>query len=279
MRKSASDTATATAAEPAERSEPVGMPSETDEPRSGIQVISRAAAVLRSLQHEQTGLSLGQIADKVGLPRSTVQRIVDALQAEHFVISATNGRGIRLGPGLTALAESARIDIVELLHPYLVELAEATNETIDLAILRNHSMIFLDQIPSRHRLRAVSSIGDAFPLTCTANGKACLAKLPDTDAVALFEQERGAATAQAMTAFMAELAEARRSGIAYDRDEHTDGISAMGASLVDLHGNIYAIAIPIPTSRFTRSEAKIRRALLSLMARIAVLPVFHITES
>src|SRR5205807_1695051 len=51
----------------------------------GVQVIARAASVLRALENRPEGLSLGQIAKEVGLARSTVQRIVAALQAEHFL--------------------------------------------------------------------------------------------------------------------------------------------------------------------------------------------------
>ena len=66
--------------------------------KDGIQVIARAAAVLRALKDSQTGLSLGQIADRVALPRSTVQRIVAALIDERLLI-ATRAAGVRLGPG------------------------------------------------------------------------------------------------------------------------------------------------------------------------------------
>lgn len=59
-----------------------------EENGSGVQVIARAAAILRSLKNESDGLSLGQIAERVGLPRSTVQRIVGALHAESLVIAA-----------------------------------------------------------------------------------------------------------------------------------------------------------------------------------------------
>ena len=46
----------------------------------GIQVIARAAAVLRALRDAPSGLSLGALAEATGLPRSTVQRIVAALK-------------------------------------------------------------------------------------------------------------------------------------------------------------------------------------------------------
>ena len=152
---------------------------DTLEPRNGIQVIARAAAVLRALKGSPGGLSLGQIADRVGLPRSTVQRIVGALQAERLVITSGGAGGIRLGPELHALAESARFNIAEMIGRMLQDLSRETEETVDLSVLRGNVLVFIDQIPGTQRLRAVSSVGEAFPLTTTANGKACLSLMDE----------------------------------------------------------------------------------------------------
>jgi DNA-binding IclR family transcriptional regulator len=66
--------------------------------RSSIQVVSRAARILECLENEPKGLSLGAIASCSALPRSTVQRLVDALAFEHLLeVTAT---GVRLGPAL-----------------------------------------------------------------------------------------------------------------------------------------------------------------------------------
>ena len=56
------------------------------EPSSGIQVIARAAAILRACKDGGSALSLAQIAGRVGLARSTVQRIVSALAAEGLLL-------------------------------------------------------------------------------------------------------------------------------------------------------------------------------------------------
>jgi len=75
-----------------------------ESPKQSIQVITRAISVLRALEGEPEGLSLGQIGERVGLARSTVQRIVEALRAEQFVIAASPTSGVRLGPALILLA-------------------------------------------------------------------------------------------------------------------------------------------------------------------------------
>ena len=75
-------------------------------------MIARAAAILRALEDENAGLSLGQIAQRVNLARSTVQRIVAALETEKLVIAATPNGRVRLGPTILRLAASVRSDFV-----------------------------------------------------------------------------------------------------------------------------------------------------------------------
>jgi DNA-binding IclR family transcriptional regulator len=77
--------------------------------KNQIQVIGRAAAILRALENQPLGLSLGQLAQRVALARSTVQRIVAALEEEKFVIAASPTGRVRLGPTIQRLAMSARM--------------------------------------------------------------------------------------------------------------------------------------------------------------------------
>ncbi len=214
----------------------------------GIQVIARAVAVLRALKNVRSGLSLAQIAGRVGLPRSTVQRIVNALLAEDLVISAGPDGGYRLGPEIHALSRSGKIDIVELVRPHIVALSHSTGETVDFSVLRGNEVLFLDQVTGTHRLRAVSAVGDIFPLTNTANGKCCLALLEAERARALVRKELR--STKRLDAILAEIAEVRRTGVGFNHEEHTVGISAVGMGFRDAAGGIYAISMPVPTSRF-----------------------------
>ena len=235
-------------------------PEKTD--KNGIQVIARAAAVLRALKGAHTGMSLSEIAEAVALPRSTVQRIAGALLAERLLITNANGRGFRLGPELAALAENARYNIVESCRLVLGELAHKTGETADLSVLRGAAMIFLDQVPGTHRLRTVSSVGEAFPLTTTANGRACLARMDDEKAAKLVQSEwnrRG--VSGDLTGFMGRLQAVRETRLAYDLGEHTGGICAIGFAFNDLAGDLYAISVPVPESRFSDVRQRVENAL------------------
>lgn len=106
--------------------------SREDEKIGGIQVIARAAKILNALGDHPGGMSLGEIAQAVALPRSTVQRIVAALDSAELVRSSGAG-GLRLGPALLKLISSVHTDVVDLARPLLEKLCADTNETVYLA--------------------------------------------------------------------------------------------------------------------------------------------------
>jgi DNA-binding IclR family transcriptional regulator len=239
-----------------------------DEHRSQVQVIARAAAILRTLEGEDAGLSLGKIAERVGLARSTVQRIVNALTAEDLLIAASPTGRVTFGPALLRLAGSAT-NFAALTRPYLLRLAADLQETVDLAIIRNRQAIFIDQVEGSHRLRAVSAIGEAFPLHCTANGKAYLATLADETVRQLLGptlERRTPRSIVDVNALLADLKGTRASGVAVDREEHTAGICAIGIALNDRTGHPHAISVPVPTGRFDAIAGQIRRRLLEVKA-------------
>lgn len=228
--------------------------------KSQVQVIARAAAILRALEDEPVGLSLGQIAQRVGLARSTVQRIVAALEAEKLVIAASPTGRVRLGPTILRLAASARTDFVSIARPFLTRLSQELGETVDLAMIQKDHLIFIDQVIGTHRLRAVSAIGETFPLYCTANGKAYLAQFDEVAIARLIGtsyERRTPNTITRLNALLKDLRAVRRSGVAFDREEHTLGICAAGVVMRDLLGNDIAISVPVPAQRFTAHEKRI----------------------
>ena len=236
--------------------------------RNGIQVIGRAAAILRTLRDTPKGMSLGQIAEQVGLARSTVQRIVAALQEERLVVSTGNG-GLRLGPEITSLASGAHFSVVDLCRPFLTELVRTTGETVDLSCLRGSSMIFLDQVAGTHRLRTVSFVGDIFPLTDTANGRAALAVMPRDRAKQLTLSEWSARGIDGdWDVFNTLLDQVVQTGIAYDEEEHSPGIGALGIAFADWSGDIHAISVPMPFSRYERVKPMAERHLKDLKISI-----------
>ncbi|MGO9701819.1 MAG: IclR family transcriptional regulator [Xanthobacteraceae bacterium] len=231
----------------------------------GVQVIARAANILRVLEDRPDGLTLAEIARKVDLARSTVQRILTALAAEDFVIEARPGRGTRIGPGLARIAASLASNLTELLHARLVALRDEVGETVDLSVLTGGSAVFIDQIPGKQRLVALSAVGQRFPLHCTANGKAMLACYPDIQATALVEKSIAAHPEHPLAdqaKLSKEIAAARRRHLAFDLGEHDSGIGAIGIAVLDSFGRPVAVSIPVPWSRFDERRKDLTKALL-----------------
>lgn len=234
--------------------------------KSQVQVIARAATILRALEDENAGLSLGQIAQRVNLARSTVQRIVAALETEKLVIAATPNGRVRLGPTIMRLAASVRSDFISLARPFLERLSEELHETVDLSTVKKDHLVFIDQVIGSQRLRTVSGVGETFPLYCTANGKAYLAQLSDSAVEALIGRTFEARTPRTVTKLeilLAELKTVRRTGVAFDREEHTVGICATGVALHDPLGNAVAISVPVPSQRFADRATLIAERLLA----------------
>jgi DNA-binding IclR family transcriptional regulator len=232
--------------------------------KTQVQVIARAAAILHALEDEADGLSLAQIAQRVNLARSTVQRIVAALAAEKFLIAASPNGRVRLGPTILRLAASARTDFVAIARPFLVQLSNELKETVDLAVVKKDHLVFIDQVIGSHRLRAVSAVGETFPLHCTANGKAYLAGL-ETDAIARLigasYEQRTPRTLTRLEDLLKDLKSVRKTGVAFDREEHTQGICAAGVATRDPLGNVIAISVPVPAQRFYQHQRNIAAQL------------------
>lgn len=229
----------------------------------GVQVISRAADILRLLGRETDGLSLGQIAKSVALPRSTVQRVVAALAVEGFISTEKGYGGIRLGPEILSLAQATASDMKDRLRPAMKRISDETGETVDLAVLDGNKMLFIDQIVGSQRLRAVSRIGETFPLTTTANGKAALACLQRDHAERLIVAEVGERDSNARTPdeILDEIEQIKNGALAKDENEHSDGICALGFAIKDSNGDIFALSTPVPSTRYERLKDSLAKVL------------------
>ena len=182
-----------------------------------------------------------------------------------FLAEAHPGRGVRIGPGLARIAASLGTNAAELLRPHLTALSEQVGETVDLSILSGGSVVFVDQIPGRQRLIALSAVGERFPLHCTANGKAILACFSTEDATAMIEKSVAAHPEHTLAdraKLLRELEMARRKHLAFDLGGHDGGIGAVGVATLDSFGRPIAVSIPAPTQRFAARRDELSKALI-----------------
>src|SRR6516162_8356427 len=191
--------------------------------RGRMQLISRAAAVLRALEAQSGYASLGQIANACALPRPTVQRIVDALAAEQFV-SVDPQRGARLGLELTRSTRAAYLDLAAIVQPPIDNLARESGETAAVTVLRDRAAVYVAQAVPDRTIGLASRVGAPIPLHSTANGKALLAGLAEGLVRSLVGPELPRSTRNTITSLkelLGELADVDRQGFAYDEEEQT----------------------------------------------------------
>jgi DNA-binding IclR family transcriptional regulator len=230
----------------------------------GIQVIARAAAILRVLEGYPDGLGFAELTIAVNLPRSTVQRIVAALAAEQLLLVGVPKGRVRLGPALIGLASATDVNTDRLVRPVLQALSRELGETVDLSVLQGDSAIFVDQIAGSQRLVAMSAVGAAFPVHCTANGKALLACIPTDRRALLLKRGLHRLTPHTKTSpaeIEAEIGRFYDTQIAWDLEEHAEGVCAAGTAFIDPLGRDFAISVPVPTTRFAAKRAAMERLL------------------
>jgi DNA-binding IclR family transcriptional regulator len=200
-----------------------------------------------------------------------VSRLVLALEAEGF-LAATGPRGrYRLGPEFIRMAAAARRSAWQELHPLIADLSQEIGETVDLSVLERDRAVFVDQVVADNRLQAVSAVGDSFPLHASANGKALLASMPEPDVRRVLAASLERFTPSTITdpaVLEKELTSVRTAGIAYDREEHSEGVSALGVVIGTVDHDLLAVSVPMPTHRFTQRENEICSALEAFNERV-----------
>jgi len=216
---------------------------------TGTQAIDRAAQLLVRVVESSEPETVTELAETTGLPKSTASRLVAALERQGLV-QRDGGRGnIRPGPVLVSFARRSlpNAELVELCGSVLDRLAEATGETVNLAVPANNGVEQLAQRDSRHFLGSTNWIGRTVPYHASAVGKIFLAygtvrppkrleQLTSRTIVDRDELERA-------------LDETRARGYATAVEELESGLWAIAAPIHGVSGVVAALSISGPTIR------------------------------
>ena len=234
----------------------------------GMQVITRAAAILSALAEPEGGRSLAQLAAQTDLPKTTVHRICTALEQVGYVHSDAQTGHRELGPSLLRLAVIGRRDLRAVLEPLIERLSVDLNETVDLAVLDGGRVLFVAQHPAPQRaLMAIARVGAQFPAYSMASGKVLLAQLPREELLRRLPRRLEPTLVghpRTREALLRELEQARATGLGYEREELRHGICAVAVAITDADGRSASIAVPMPTARFEESKERVAAVLLAL---------------
>ena len=204
-----------------------------DSSGSPVGSVDRALRILTEIGGASRGLSLDELSGRLGVPKSSLHRLLAALKYRQFVAQPEPGGPYLLGTEM--LATSFRfcdtLDLRTLVHPYLVQLAAQLNETVHMAVLDGPEVVYQDKVESSHSIKLSSVIGGRNPAHATGVGKALLAwTYPTDEAVRAWAAQWGplaARTPRTITSpgkLAGHLAVVRRQGYAVDLEENEAGV-------------------------------------------------------
>src|SRR6266568_1636488 len=152
----------------------------TAESGGGVQSVDRAITVLEILAR-RGGAGVSEVAADIGVHKSTAFRLLSALEERGLVEQATDRGKYQLGFGILRLASAIprRLDLVRQGRPVLDELASVFGETVNLAVIRSHYAVNLDQARGSAAVAAQNWTGQLTPLHATSSGKVLLAYLAE----------------------------------------------------------------------------------------------------
>src|SRR3954453_6303430 len=143
---------------------------------TGTQAIDRAAQLLVGVVESAQPPSVGELAERAGLPKSTTSRLVGALERQGLLQRLGDRGRLTAAPALLRFANrDSAPTLVELAGPSLRRLAEASGETINLAVPGPLGVEHLVQEDTEHLVGVTEWVGRRVPFELAANGKCFLA--------------------------------------------------------------------------------------------------------
>jgi DNA-binding IclR family transcriptional regulator len=223
--------------------------------------VERAITILHALGNAPSDLGVTGLSQQLGLPKSTVHRLLAALEQGGLVEQDPATEKYRLGVGLVRLAEQVlmRMDPQQAAQPHLHGLAEACKETVNLSILTDDDKVInIASFPSPRMVRNVGWIGREMLPHSVSSGKALLAYLPEQRVERILAAGLERFTERTITdpiRLRKELAQIRQRGYAVAREELEEGLSAVAAPIMDHEGHVIAaISVSGPSFRLTEER-------------------------
>jgi len=221
---------------------------------SSVQSVDRALTILEILaQRGESGVT--EIAADLGVHKSTASRLMTALLNRGLVDQVSDRGRYRLGLGLVRLAGSvtSSLDAVSGSRAVTKALATQVGETVNIAVLDNNRVLYVDQVIGPSMVSMRSWLGHSVPTHCTASGKVLTAWLDEADRVSARPSTWQALAANTITsgdALEKELARVRELGFAVANQEMEPDFMAVAAPIRDEHDEVTAaLVISGPASR------------------------------
>ena len=223
-----------------------------------VQTIKRSFALLRALVGGPLGVT--ELAERADLPKSTVARLLAALEEEKVVEQTEAGGEYRLGSGLSDIAGSAipGRSLVAEARPHLLQLAERVGEAAGLSIIDGRRVYYLDQTESSSNIRVRDWTGEHSPLHAVPSGLVILAHQPASFIESYLRGKLVECTPWTMTdpeELRTRLEQVRSIGYVWVYEEFAEGINSVAAPVFESDGSVgSALHVHGPAYRFPNPD-------------------------
>lgn len=239
-----------------------------------IQSVDRAIKIIRCFDtFEELGIT--EISKLLNLHKSTTFGIVSTLSANGILEKNENTGKYKLGLELYRLGTKVNLSLRGITLPYLERLVEMYEETANLVVLQDLSVVYLEKVESSHSMRISTSLGGRKPLYCTAVGKAILAFLPPDELERKLDKMKLVKftdnTITSKEDLKKALNEIRKRGYAEDNEEMEIGLHCIAAPILNQYSYpIGAISVSGPISRMNGEvDINISRTLVEFTMEIS----------
>jgi len=215
-------------------------------------------------------LSLGELSQLTGYSKSSTQRIVNTLKHMKYINQDKKNNEYYPAAKLYDLGSRVinNISIKNVSKQYLLELRNMTNETVNLGMLNEDSVIYIDKIVSNSPLRIELELGIRFPIYCSALGKSIAAFVDEEITFSNKYIKYTENTISSDEELKKELITIKKQGYAIDNEEYVPGLVCISVPILNLSGYaIASISISIPAFRYDNNQIDYYVNLLKETAR------------
>jgi IclR family KDG regulon transcriptional repressor len=247
---------------------------------STVQSVERTIAILKSFSQEKPERGVNELSQELGLHKSTVSRLMITLERGGLLSRDPETKRYRLGVDLIGMAAQvvSYMDVRQVARPFLRQLAEACQETVNLSVLDTGQIVNLEQfVPPTRQVKNIGWVGRRMRPHCTAAGKVLLAYLPQDELDRTLQGGLEKFTPHTITnphQLQQELMRVRTLGYAISQEELEEGLNVVAAPIYDHTGQVTASAsvagpayritsklLPELTTRLMDTTAKISERL------------------
>jgi DNA-binding IclR family transcriptional regulator len=238
------------------------------------QTVEKALALLEAFGDRGRALNLAEIAAATAMTKSSAQRCAHTLERLGYLRRDLHVKRWVLSPRSLSVANAYLTGhpLLEQATPHLVDLNQASGESVSLSEPDGTEMVYIARFPSRKRFFIHMPVGHRLPMYCTAAGRAYLSALPPDEASHIVARSALRSITPTTTTdvdrLLALIDDARKTGYAWADQETYRGDLSIGAAILGDDGRpVAAVNLSGPTSRW--SLADLRDKLSSLLLETA----------